>query len=440
MILHVLSQHGLDMQNCRGQSYDNASNMSGRYAGVQARVRDINPLAEYVPCAAHSLNLVGQCVAESITEVAEFFTTVQELHNFFSVSTHRWEILVSNLKRVLKRVCTTRWSARHDACLSLHSGWSGVIAALKCIADDEKEKPKVRCEAKGLVSQLERLETALLVTIWCSILKRFNAVSKRLQEASIDLITVLHLYSSPAQFTQDLRMSSHHFQHYEDEAKLLSGVESYSFDSKRRRIRACRAGESREGDTQPENGRENFRVNVFYPIIDRLNSELQRRTNAYEHLHERFSFLDQLFSLDSDHIVVAATELISKYSRDLEDMLREECIHLSSHLKIFYENKKDSITARELCCFLRENKLHDVYPNVDIALRMLLSIPATNCSGKRSFSTLKRVKSYLRASMGQERLNALALLTIHAEIFKTIDCNEIIDKFAQSKARRKFLK
>ena len=49
-----------DIFHCRDQSYNNASNMSGVYAGVQARIKQVDPLAEYVPCSTHSLNLIGQ--------------------------------------------------------------------------------------------------------------------------------------------------------------------------------------------------------------------------------------------------------------------------------------------------------------------------------------------------------------------------------------------
>ena len=58
-VVTVLDDMGIDINNCRGQCYDNASNMSGTYKGVQARIKQINPLAEWVPCAAHTLNLVG---------------------------------------------------------------------------------------------------------------------------------------------------------------------------------------------------------------------------------------------------------------------------------------------------------------------------------------------------------------------------------------------
>lgn len=40
------TKNDFDIMNCRGQSYDNASNMSGIYSGLQARIKTINPLAD----------------------------------------------------------------------------------------------------------------------------------------------------------------------------------------------------------------------------------------------------------------------------------------------------------------------------------------------------------------------------------------------------------
>ncbi|KAB0790847.1 hypothetical protein PPYR_14870, partial [Photinus pyralis] len=47
------------IQDCRGQTYDNASNMSGRYSGLQARLKEKCEFTSFVPCSAHSLNLAG---------------------------------------------------------------------------------------------------------------------------------------------------------------------------------------------------------------------------------------------------------------------------------------------------------------------------------------------------------------------------------------------
>jgi len=62
-IIEKLNKDDLKLSNCRGWSYDNAANMSGKYKGVKTRIMQINNLAVYVPCNAHSLNLVGNDAA-----------------------------------------------------------------------------------------------------------------------------------------------------------------------------------------------------------------------------------------------------------------------------------------------------------------------------------------------------------------------------------------
>ena len=55
----MVSDLGLDLSDCYGQAYNNASNMSGKYNGLQAHLKRQNPLIHYIPCAARSLNLLG---------------------------------------------------------------------------------------------------------------------------------------------------------------------------------------------------------------------------------------------------------------------------------------------------------------------------------------------------------------------------------------------
>ena len=57
-ILDTLHQLGFSVNNLRGQCYDGARNMSGEVAGVQAIIRQHAPLASYLHCTSHSLNLV----------------------------------------------------------------------------------------------------------------------------------------------------------------------------------------------------------------------------------------------------------------------------------------------------------------------------------------------------------------------------------------------
>ena len=108
-LLDQVNTHKIKIEDCRGQSYDNASNMSGQYNGLQAKIKQKNPLAEYVPCAGHSLNLVGSSAAEACPASLDLFSFLQSIYNFFSASTHRWDVLKSHLKykriqRVFQRV------------------------------------------------------------------------------------------------------------------------------------------------------------------------------------------------------------------------------------------------------------------------------------------------------------------------------------------------
>ncbi|KAK1892990.1 Zinc finger MYM-type protein 1 [Dissostichus eleginoides] len=86
---------------------------------------------------------------------------------------------------------------------------------------------------------------------------------------------------------------------------------------------------------------------------------------------------------------------------------------------------------------LRRRKLHTVFPNTDIALRLFLTLPVTNASGERSFSKLAFVKNRLRSSMQQERVSNLTLMSIEHDILREMDFKNIIKAFSSKKTRRK---
>ena len=57
----------------------------------------------------------------------------------------------------------------------------------------------------------------------------------------------------------------------------------------------------------------------------------------------------------------------------------------------------------------------DIYPNVYILLTISGILPASTATSERSFSTMRRLKTYLRSSIGNERMTGLALLSIHKD-------------------------
>ena len=87
--------------------------------------------------------------------------------------------------------------------------------------------------------------------------------------------------------------------------------------------------------------------------------------------------------------------------------------------------------------FLTDNNAIDLFPNLYVALRILLTIPVTpSASAERSFSKLKIIKSYLRSTMTDERFSSLSILSIEQEVTKVIDFSEVLSDFAANKARR----
>ena len=71
------------------------------------------------------------------------------------------------------------------------------------------------------------------------------------------------------------------------------------------------------------------------------------------------------------------------------------------------------------------------------AFLLFLTIPVTTASAERSFSKLKLIKTYLRNSMGQERLRSLAILSIEHSKARNLKFDDIINTFAEQKARKK---
>jgi hypothetical protein len=61
-----------------------------------------------------------------------------------------------------------------------------------------------------------------------------------------------------------------------------------------------------------------------------------------------------------------------------------------------------------------------------------MTVPMTSATAERSFSTLRRIKTYLRQTMGQQRLNDVMLLHIHKERTDRIDIKSVARAFVSA--------
>lgn len=74
------------------------------------------------------------------------------------------------------------------------------------------------------------------------------------------------------------------------------------------------------------------------------------------------------------------------------------------------------------------------YPNLYVLLKIACTLPCTSCACERSFSVIRRLRNYMRTSMGQDRLTSLGLMHIHYDM--PVDLDKVVDIFASKYPRK----
>ena len=115
-----------------------------------------------------------------------------------------------------------------------------------------------------------------------------------------------------------------------------------------------------------------------------------------------------------------------------------------SELSVIYSRPEFRQCCRAVPLFqlLIESNLADTFSETVLLLKAIITIPMTSCEAERCFSALKRVKTFLRNTMSEDRLNALAMLSMEKNLIRdSANFNQtVIVMFAQLKNRRvKFL-
>ncbi|XP_050875200.1 uncharacterized protein LOC127078818 [Lathyrus oleraceus] len=183
---------------------------------------------------------------------------------------------------------------------------------------------------------------------------------------------------------------------------------------------------------------ESFRVNYFLYLVDQVVVSLNKRFEQYQEYEDIFGFLftsHKLQSLDDATLKSCCTnfEQTLKYNEQSDI----DGYEFFAELKLLREMlPEETIRPTDILLFL---KGLDCFPNTVIAYKILLTILVTVASAERSFSKLKLLKTYLRSTMSQERLNRLALIAIENDILETIKYEDLADDFASKSVRRKAL-
>ncbi|XP_008178902.1 52 kDa repressor of the inhibitor of the protein kinase-like [Acyrthosiphon pisum] len=173
---------------------------------------------------------------------------------------------------------------------------------------------------------------------------------------------------------------------------------------------------------------EYFRITLFLPFLDSFVQQLNDRFVNHQNIISGF----QMFVKSSEFDEEKLRELVEFYAKDVDDFDRVKSETILWNRYLTDSNKQYNSVIQIL------NECNpDLFPNIYKLLQILITLPITSCEAERSFSTLKRIKSYLRNSTSERRLNGLAALNIHYEVSVTPE--EVISHLSSTKHRLDFI-
>lgn len=132
--------------------------------------------------------------------------------------------------------------------------------------------------------------------------------------------------------------------------------------------------------------------------------------------------------------------LAELYVKDINlDRLKIQLKMLPDFMKAVNETVKDITNVRTICDALTSDSSmlgKKMLSEVATILQIYLTLPVTTSTAERSFSVLRRLKTWLRSTMTQERMNNLLLLHVHKTLTDTLDLKQIADEFSSVNERR----
>ncbi|XP_044141441.1 52 kDa repressor of the inhibitor of the protein kinase-like [Bufo gargarizans] len=402
-LLLRLAEHGINLDDCRGQGFDNGANMSGKNKGVRAHIQKKFPKAVFCPCASHSLNLAGVHAASCCPDVITFFGCVNRLYLLFSGSPQRWKILKDEIGSSLHALSDTRWSARVEAVRPIALRLPGIIQALEKVISSQRLSILQSFEERNKILQARSIS----MDIGRENIKSLSLEMQALHDRWTDLLSEAKLVAEEMGIPKILKAP--------------------------RRLNRSRKQQPDVSCIEPEEAEMEFKINVFFVALDSIISELNQRFQSMEKVCCLFTPILKLKTLSDAELVSSTENLISYYSDDLSSSLVGELQHLR---KVYDATFTRDLAPLDLLNAIHKLQLEGIFGEISIALRIFTTIPLSVPEGERAFSKLSLIKNYLRSTMSEQRLNSLALLSIEHELARKLSFKDLIEDFASLKLRR----
>lgn len=416
-LMHELTILGLDACVMVGQGYDGAPNMNGNHKGVKAHINQHHKHAVYVHCRNHQLNL-AICKSCQVPVVRTMYETSSEVLTFITASPKRLQVYLGHSDNTrLKKFCATRWSTKTDSIHVLLENLSPILNTLEDLQEDDDAK--TRSNATSLYNSITSFTFIVSLVMVEAPMQHLVPLCNMLQDTQANLLNAAAHASSTIKVLEKKRNEG--FQALWDKACQLADDLDIKVGMPRQ---AKRQGHrSNVPSVSPE---QYWRLNLFYPFLDHLLSELRDR-------------------LCTPQPRLAAQLLLPPNIKDLTttawEGIKEEFIpvipqpsHIDSELENWKQAIEDSLLPSSSDIPEVLDAAEHIYPNIYTILKVLLAMPVSTATAERSFSAMKRLKTYLRNNMGHERMSSLALMNIHQ---KRIICTDTVLRDFDSSGHRR---
>ena len=191
----------------------------------------------------------------------------------------------------------------------------------------------------------------------------------------------------------------------------------------RRKVpRRFEVGES--ASEHPSTAQDHYRK-IYFEVIDLVTSAIKDRfeQKGFQMLQKLETVLTVQQPQQSDMI----KDVVSFYGADLNHPVR-----LQTQLNALHTGTERSLTDLELIVsYLKSlnNVEKEYYSEVIKVVKLILVMPATNSVSERSFSALRRLKTWLCTTTLQVQLNWCMILHVHKDKTDALPMSDVANEF-----------
>jgi hypothetical protein len=440
VIKDVFTRMMLPLAKISGFCFDTAANMSGVHKGCQAWLKDSCPSALYVPCSNHCLDLTLQEAAMESIVTATSLQFVKDASNVIRESSNRRNLYKSmfgegEVVKNLLSLCPTRWCVRASAMKRALDNYAELKDTLVALDEDKSVRTQSRATIHGLAKQSMKAEVYVGLTVCAEIFGACEEVATALQHEE------LTTYGSLSAI-QLLKANLNRLRNERLPDLINKGIQEAEGLGLKPPLekRSTKTPAKLRDDMGPAIGDE--RPPAWLTLRISLISALDAIVTQ---LDERFDNPDFHLASEREAIIVACSKgeisgLSDLHRMKLPNSFNEEKLRIQlTQLVDLVESENISVrNANHLAVALgaKDSTTRRLFSEVEKLLQLILCLPCSVASSERSFSTLRRVKTWLRSTMSQSRLTHLAIMAVHRNMLPDIDTKQLMASFVGKTAER----